>query len=140
MDHFLRSVNNHQNTCATPILWKIYQEVHCQVSPWYINCWYWLKLPLGCNILHLSTLTHIALTDVCFYFFSHGWESISPGKIMESPVDAQVAHVVMIFQYDLCFHGGWQHHSHLAKPGIALNHKVNNVDPFLPQGIAVARG
>ena len=30
--------------------------------------------------------------------------------MMESPVDAQVSHVVMIFLYYLHLHGGWQHH------------------------------
>ena len=88
MDHFQKSVNDHQNSCATPVLWKIYQEVHCQVSPWYASGWYQLKFPSGCNILHLGTLARIALTDVCLHLFLHSWEPTLLGQAMESPVNA----------------------------------------------------
>ena len=93
-----------------PFSGRFIKEVHHQVLPWYASSWYQLKLPSGCNVLHLGMLAHITLMDVCFHFFPHSWEPILLGKMMESLVDAQVSHVVMIFLYNLHLHGGWQHH------------------------------
>ena len=97
MDHLQILIHDHQNTRGTSVLWEIYQEVNQQVLPWYVSGLYWLKLPSGCNVLHLSTLAPIILIDICFHFLSHSGEPISLVQMIESPIDAQVSHVVIIF-------------------------------------------
>ena len=63
---------------------------------------------------------------------------------MESMIDAQVSHMVVIFLYYLHLHGGWglatPPYSHRAIRGTAYHHKDNNGDPPLAQGTTVARG